>query len=55
MRHYALQGKIDIAWIQEYCKGDWEKCVRYKLHKSGSPAPDWMLPDGSLDKKLRDV
>jgi hypothetical protein len=53
MRRFHNQGKLDIAWIREYCKGDWKKCVRYKLQKKGTPGVDWLLPDGTLDENLR--
>ena len=48
------EGRIDRKWIELYCKGDWKSCVRYHMEERGEPHPDWMLPDGSLDERLRD-
>ena len=52
--HYFYdEGKIDRKWIELYCKGDWESCARYQLEEKGIWHPDNMLPDGSIDEKLR--
>ena len=48
-----LEGKIDKKWIELYCKGDWESCVRYQIEERGEYHPDWMLPDGTIDKELK--
>ena len=53
MRSFYEEGKLDRKWIELYCKGDWESCVRYQMEEEGKVHPDWMLPDGSLDDKLR--
>lgn len=53
MKRFYEEGKIDGKWIQLYCKGDWESCIRYQLEEKGEPHPDWMLPDGTLDDSLR--
>ncbi|MBN2496923.1 MAG: uracil-DNA glycosylase [Deltaproteobacteria bacterium] len=47
IRYYCEAGKLDCAWVERYCKGDWASCVRYQLEERGQPHPDWMLPDGS--------
>jgi len=39
--------------VELFCKGDWESCVRYKMEENGEAHPDWMLPDGSIDTKLK--
>jgi uracil-DNA glycosylase family 4 len=54
MKRFYEKGVLDRKWIELYCKGDWLSCVRYTLEERGEPHPDWMLPDGSLDKNLRD-
>lgn len=46
MKMYYEEGKLDKKWIEQYCKNDWENCVRYKMEESGIPHPDNMLPDG---------
>ena len=53
MKRFYEQGKLDRKWIELYCKGDWQSCVRYQMEEKGKPHPDWMLPDGSLDERLR--
>lgn len=52
MKWFYEQGKLNKKWIELYCKGDWESCVRYQLEESGQFHPDNMLPDGSIDKTL---
>jgi len=52
MRRFYERGKLDRRWIELYCKGDWESCIRYQMEERGEFHPDWMLPDGSLDKRL---
>nr|MDO8091516.1 uracil-DNA glycosylase [Candidatus Sigynarchaeota archaeon] len=53
MKRFYERGNLDKKWIELYCKGDWESCVRYQMEERGEPHPDWMLPDGTLDEKLR--
>ena len=53
MKRFYEKGKLDKKWIELYCKGDWESCVRYQMEEEGKPHPDWMLPDGTLDDKLQ--
>jgi uracil-DNA glycosylase family 4 len=54
IKKFYEEGKIDKKWIELYCKGDWKSCVRYHMEERGQPHPDWMLPDGSLNERLRD-
>jgi len=51
MKRFYEEGKLDKKWIELYCKGDWESCVRYQMEEEGKFHPDYMLPDGSLDEK----
>ena len=53
MKKFYEEGKLDKRWIELYCKGDWESCIRYQMEEEGRFHPDYMLPDGSLDKKLQ--
>ena len=53
MNRYNEMGRLDREWIELYCKGDWEGCVRYQMVERGESHPDWMLPDGSIDEALR--
>ena len=52
MKNYWEQRKIEKHWIDDYCKGNWEKCVRYEKEENGIYHPDNMLPNGDIDKKL---
>ncbi|MBW1808482.1 MAG: uracil-DNA glycosylase [Deltaproteobacteria bacterium] len=54
MKFYHRAGRLDSEWIERYCRGDFESCVRFHMEESGVPHPDWMLPDGSEDEGLRD-
>ncbi len=53
MNRFSREGKINKRWIQLYCRGDWESCIRYQMEERGEFHPDWMLPDGSFDEKLK--
>ena len=52
MKKFYEKGKLSKAWVELYCKGDWESCIRYQMEERGQLHPDWMLPDGSIDEKL---
>jgi hypothetical protein len=52
IRLYYEQGKLDRKWVDEYCMGDWESCVRYQLEERRESHPDYMLPDGKIRKEL---
>jgi hypothetical protein len=53
MKRYHERGKLDASWIDRYCRGDWKRCARFRMELEGTPHPDWMLPDGQLDERLR--
>ncbi len=53
MNYFHQKGLLDEKWIKNYCKGNWEKCVRYQMEESGKYHPDNMLPDGTIDKNLK--
>jgi uracil-DNA glycosylase len=52
MKRYHESGMLDKKWVELYCKGNWESCVRYRMEERGEEHPDCMLPDGTIDKKL---
>ncbi|VUT24266.1 MAG: Uracil DNA glycosylase superfamily protein [Candidatus Methanolliviera sp. GoM_oil] len=52
MKRFHEEGKLNEEWIELYCKGDWESCVRYKMEERGELHSDLMLPDGSINKDL---
>jgi len=54
MKWYYEGRKIDRKWVELYCKGDWESCIRYQKEENGEYHPDWMLPDGTIDEKLKE-
>jgi DNA polymerase len=53
MKRYTDAGLLDPKWVNAFCQGEWQRCVRYQMEERGEPHPDWMLPDGSLDERLR--
>jgi DNA polymerase len=53
MKRYYENEALDRKWIDLYCKGDWENCIRYDMEEKGKLHPDYMLPDGSLDETLK--
>ena len=55
MKRYTETGLLDPKWVKTYCKGDWDRCVRYQMEERGEFHPDWMLPDGSISTDLRGV
>jgi DNA polymerase len=55
MKRFYEDGKLDKKWVELYCKGDWESCIRYKMEEEGKLHPDWMLPDGSINERLREI
>ena len=48
MRKYYDAGIVDIKWVELYCKGDWENCLRYHMEEQGKSHGDYMLPDGTF-------
>jgi DNA polymerase len=54
MKKYYEDGRLDEKWVSCYCQGDWERCIRFDLEERGVPHPDWMLPDGRIDERLRE-
>jgi DNA polymerase len=54
MKFYTEQGELERTWVEQYCLGDWSRCVRYRMEERGETHPDWMLPDGTMDERLRE-
>ena len=52
MKFFYEQGKLDKKWIENYCKGNWENCVRFFKEENGIYHPDNMLPNGEIDEQL---
>ena len=53
IKRFYEEGYLDKKWIELYCKGDWESCVRYQMEEKGEFHPDWMLPDGTIDEHIK--
>jgi len=53
LRRFETSGKLSSDWADHYCRGDWQACRRYQLEEQGIPHPDHLLPDGTLDDRLR--
>lgn|GEM_PF-153722 len=47
MRRFYEQGKLNPFWVEYYCQGDWQSCIRYQMEERGEYHADTMLPDGS--------
>ncbi len=54
MVRYYKEGKLDRKWIELYCRGDWESCIRYQMEERGEYHEDCMLPDGRIVRELCD-
>ncbi|MGC9470074.1 MAG: hypothetical protein ACP5D1_00885 [Bacteroidales bacterium] len=52
MKRFYEEGELNKKWIEAYCLGHWEHCVRYQMEENNRTHPDHMLPDGSLDENL---
>ena len=52
MKKYYEAGILNKKWVELYCMGDWESCIRYHMEENNENHPDYMLPDGTLDEKL---
>ena len=47
-------GMLDKKWIDEYCLNGGQACVRKKrFEEEGYVSPDYVLPDGTVDEKLK--
>jgi uracil-DNA glycosylase family 4 len=48
LKQHHDAGKLDSKWIELFCKGDWQSCVRFQMEENGQPHSDWLLPDGTM-------
>jgi|GEM_PF-884844 len=47
-------GMLDKKWIEDYCLNGGHGCLRKKrFEEEGYVSPDHVLPDGTVDEKLR--
>ncbi len=48
-------GLIDYHWIEDYCMNAGRECVRKQRWEGrGYVSPDWVMPDGSDDAKVKE-
>ncbi len=48
------EGKIAKEWVENYCWNGGKGCVRKKrFEEEGYVSPGYVMPDGSVDEKLR--
>jgi len=52
MKYFWEQGKLDAAWVENYCKSNWRECIRFDKEENGIFHPDNMLPNGEIDENL---
>lgn len=44
------------SWIAKYCLNGGNDCIRKKrFEEEGYISPDYVLPDGTIDGKLKDI
>ncbi len=55
IKKFVDTGKLDINWVEKYCKGEWNRCERYKLELVGKNHPDNLLPDGNIEPRLKEI
>ena len=53
LKLFYEKGLLDKKWVENYCWGEYFACKRYKMEESGVYHPDNMLPDGTIDERLK--
>ena len=55
LRGFEKQGLIDNRWRNHYCESEtnWKNCKRYQMTEKKEPHPDNMMPDGTIDEKIK--
>ena len=55
MKRAYDNGLLDRKWIDEYCLNRGRGCVRKnRFENEGYVSPDYVLPDGTVDEKIRE-
>ena len=52
LKYFYEDGKLNKKWIDDFCKGKWNNCVRYYKEENNIYHPDNMLPNGEIDENL---
>jgi len=56
MKRAYDKGLIDKKWVENYCWVGGKNCVRKKkFEEEGYISPDYILPDGTEDPKLKKI
>ena len=56
MKRAYDKGLLDEKWITKHCMNDGNNCIRKKrFEEEGYVSPDYILPDGTVDKKLKEI
>jgi len=56
MKRAYDKGLLDEKWIKNYCLNSGNDCIRKKrFEEEGYISPDYILPDGTVDKKLKEI
>ena len=54
MKRAYDRGLLDKKWIEDYCWNGGTGCVRKRrFEREGYVSPDYVLPDGTIDQKLK--
>ena len=54
MKRAYNQGILDKKWVERYCWNGGKGCVRKKrFEEEGYVSSDYVLPDGTVDEKLK--
>ena len=56
MKRAYDKGLLDKKWIENYCWNGGNSCIRKKkFEEEGYVSPDYILPDVTIDKKLKEI
>ena len=56
MKRACDKGLLKEKWITKYCLNGGNDCIRKKrFEQEGYVSPDYVLPDGTIDGKLKDI
>ena len=53
LRKFERIGRLSLKWEKDYCECVFWTCKRYHKLSMSVPVPNNMLPDGTIDKKLK--
>ena len=53
LKRFYHEGRLNKKWIEDYCKNHYLDCARYKMEEEGIYHLDNMMPDGTIDERLK--